>query len=77
MITNENLECFCAVVENKGVIKASEKLFISVGSVTRSVQIILLLCERANHSNGWTVPFTVSLVWNKRKRVKDLVDAFL
>ena len=40
MITLENLKHFVAVVENQGVIRASEKIFISASSVTRSVQQI-------------------------------------
>lgn len=40
MITIENLKHFVAVVENQGVIRASEKIFISASSVTRSIQQI-------------------------------------
>ncbi len=36
----ENLKHFVAAVENKGVIKASEKVFISPSSITRSIQLI-------------------------------------
>lgn len=40
MITIENLKHFVAVVENKGVIRAAEKIFISASSITRSIQQI-------------------------------------
>jgi len=40
MITIDNLKHFVAVVENKGVIRAAEKIFISASSITRSIQQI-------------------------------------
>lgn len=40
MITIDNLNHFIAVVENNGVLRAAEKLFISPSSITRSVQSI-------------------------------------
>jgi len=40
MITIDNLKHFVAVVENQGVTRASEKIFISASSVTRSIQQI-------------------------------------
>lgn len=40
MITIENLRHFLAVVENHGVNRAAERLFISSSSLTRSIQMI-------------------------------------
>jgi DNA-binding transcriptional LysR family regulator len=40
MISIDNLKHFVAVVENQGVIRGAEKLFISASSVTRSIQQI-------------------------------------
>lgn len=40
MVTIENLRHFNAVVENQGVVRAAEKMFISASSITRSIQQI-------------------------------------
>lgn len=40
MVTIENIRHFNAVVENEGVLRAAEKLFISASSITRSIKTI-------------------------------------
>ena len=40
MATLDNLRHFTAVVENKGVLKAAEKVYISASSITRSIQLV-------------------------------------